>query len=135
MHVPPKRLWNFTALYGVTFQKIMLFFLCLYLNVRCFFFSFSLDSANLTVRAGPVLRGILGVVRNVSFYVNYPEYDDDITDYDIALVKVHTPSMFHIDLSGSMHTCEAARPKESAPPHYKEQNAKITAPPWLHQHL
>jgi hypothetical protein len=34
------------------------------------------------------MRGILGAIRNVSFYVTYPDYDDEIMDYDIALVKV-----------------------------------------------
>ncbi|PNF41030.1 hypothetical protein B7P43_G08500 [Cryptotermes secundus] len=46
------------------------------------------DYANLVVRAGPVLRGILGTLRNVSLYVPYPGYDDQIMDYDIALVKL-----------------------------------------------
>jgi hypothetical protein len=34
------------------------------------------------------MRGILGVSNNVSFYVTYPFYDDEIQDYDIALLKV-----------------------------------------------
>jgi hypothetical protein len=64
------------------------------LSFKCHFLSsFSLDSSNLTVRAGAIQRGMLGAISNASFYVTYPDYDDESMDYDIALVKVNSAKL------------------------------------------
>jgi hypothetical protein len=114
------------------------------------FSSFSIDSANLTVRAGPVLRGMLGEIRNVSFYVAYPDYDDDIMDYDIALVKVRSAKL-EVNLLSFSQCSTFISLSDSA--HFRQQNqgirsqciitnkdenkqeATIAAPPCLHRHL
>lgn len=121
-----------------------------YLNVQWIFSSFRTDSANLVVRAGPVLRGILGTLRNVSFYVTYPDYDDEIMDYDIALVKVRRAkleitllSIYQRSTSISLWECAHSRHRnQGIQSHYiitnKEENkheAEIATPPCLHQHL
>jgi hypothetical protein len=116
----------------------------------CIFFSFSTDSANLTVRAGAVLRGLLGVTRDVSFYVTYPYYDDDVMDYDVALVKVHSVklqvrllSFYQCSTFISLAECAHSRQqKQWTQSHCIEtnkegskQDATIAAPPCLHLHL
>jgi hypothetical protein len=118
--------------------------------MHVFLSSFSTDPANLAVRAGPVLRGILGEIRNVSFYVTYPDYDDEIMDYDVALVKVRSAelevtllSFYQCSTFISMSECAHLRQQNLGTQSHSiirnkeeiKQDATVAAPPRLHHHV
>jgi hypothetical protein len=57
-------------------------------KLSVFFFLFSLKTADLTVRANAVLRGILGDRYDVLNITLHPQYNHETFDYDIALLQV-----------------------------------------------
>ena len=59
----------------------------------CVFFLFSLDAADIKVRANAIMRGVLGDSYSVSDFALHPDYDGEIMDYDIALLKVSKPTL------------------------------------------
>ena len=73
-------------------RKQLQFFQFKYLFSRfqgvCVLFLFSLDPADIRVRANAVQRGVLGDLYDVVNYTLHPNYNDETFDYDMAVLQV-----------------------------------------------